>query len=414
MALPFEVLDMIFELAEIRPYARTRQTILMLLSLLRVCRTWRHVAERRLYQSISIHGESLRHIKNRGWSWEDIGKPTARMLIKTLETPRLATLVHDLSLTTTDFLDDRILTELYVKLISMCPKLAYVTISGFNNDLRGELKEVLLGKKDLVWLKISKSIREDHQGDFFCDTVELIGMMTHWPRLQKLYFGENMLCGSDYSEPFPAPSSVLCPQLRGYCISSACLNERDVDALQVVTGRRLEIFIATIEDTKRARVALLRCLAAWAPCLTNVTLDVSYGSKLTKMDRSIAAAFPVLRSLKVLRLETGLVRPSTVLELPALECLEYIILPTDHTEVSQALASGLEVSGTKSGGACRLPMLRRITLEFLCDPPFKVRVSQAILDHLNAVCTKRKIDLNYRVKYPTAGGRNLVDFRYLY
>ncbi|KAH8112921.1 hypothetical protein DFH11DRAFT_1744725 [Phellopilus nigrolimitatus] len=389
MALPPEVLDTIFELVA---FESPRQPEAMLFPLLRVCRTWYPVAERRLYRSISIGEDTSMYTKNRGWFMVNTGKRIARKLIETLENPRLAALVHELSLATSYFRDDRILTGFYIKLISMCPKLAHIRINGFSKDLRDELKEELTGKKNLISLRISKYSREGGQNDFFCDTVELIGMMAHWPRLEIVSFGGDTLCGSGYSEPFPAPSGVLCPQLRRYFISSASLNERDMDALQIITGRRLEAFIADIEDTEQARVALLRCLAAWASCLESVLLDVSYGSKIAEPDRSIAIAFSILPSLKVLKLETGCMRPATLLELPALEVLEYIILPTDHIEVPQALVSGLEVSGTKSD-VCRLPMLRSITLRFLYNSRSSDKVNKASLKRLYEVCATRNIKL---------------------
>ncbi|KAH8112882.1 hypothetical protein DFH11DRAFT_1545427 [Phellopilus nigrolimitatus] len=385
---PTFVLDMIFELArtiENEPHARTRRPKSVLLSFLRVCRSWQPVAERRLYRSISIGKDIL--TENGDILVLNAERPNTRKLIRTLKNPRFAALVQELSLASLHSIDDWINTYLNIWLISMCPNLEHVDIRGYNDSLRGDLKKALVEKKNLTSLAISEYNLEGKPSKHLCNMVEFVGMMAHWPQLEELRFGSDTLRGSGNKKPFPAPSGVLCPQLRRFSgsLRKGFLNERDVNALHAVSGRRLEIFSAYIEDTEHARVALLRCLAAWAPCLTSVDLDVMYYSKITEPDRSIAAAFPALRSLKYLRLETGCVRPATLLQLPALEVLEYVILPTDHTRVPQALASGLEVSGTKSGDACRLPMLRKISLDFLCEPRSPKRVGKATLKHLYEV-----------------------------
>ncbi|KAH8112884.1 hypothetical protein DFH11DRAFT_389161 [Phellopilus nigrolimitatus] len=398
--LPPEVLDMIFKLVGIvktERHTSTRRPETMLVPLLRVCRTWHPVAERRLYRSISIDKDIF--AEKCAMLVLSTGERIAQKLLETLENARIAALVHELSLATFNFYDDWNVTRLHIELISACPNLAHIHIRGYNDDLRGELKEVLMEKKTLVSLTISDYSLKSYPSEYLCDTAELFGMMAHWPKLEKLSFTGLTLRGSDCSEQSPAPSGVICPQLREFD-SCGTLDKRDMDTLHAVSGRRLETFYAFIEDTEHARVALLRCLAVWAPCLTSVDLDVMYCSKITEPDRSIAAAFPALRSLKHLRLETGCVRPATLLELPALETLEYIILPTDHTKVPQALASGLEVSGTKSGELCRLPMLRKIRLVFLYETRSSERDNRADLKHLSEVCATRNIELDDYVNFP--------------
>ncbi|KAH8118027.1 hypothetical protein DFH11DRAFT_873107 [Phellopilus nigrolimitatus] len=369
MDFPSELLDIIFELSEDDTRPDDHASKATLVPFLLVCRKWYPAAERRLYRSIKLNSNIDEGARiSREWATQRI--------IKTLKNARIAALVTELRVVTYDLQHTD--TQSRNELISMCPNLLHIEITGYESSepKLTKLKEVLV-KKDLVSLKV-----HCNNGHAFCKMSELFRMMEHWPKLEKVVF-ERLALDSEYDASLcTLPASVLCPRLRefDFC-DSVPLNEHELRGLLAISGTTLETFRAQIENDENAHAAFRDCLAVWAPRLS--ILDLSWNRA---PHGPIDAACGAMHSLKSLCVSAELMRPEAVSSLPALEVLYYFVSSTDEVE---ELTSFLKKSERNRQAVIRLPLLRNITLW----PQNYHQFGNAAMSRLRVMCAARSIRL---------------------
>ena len=146
---PTELLDRVFSFLEQPSKRLSPQNALVPASL--VCRRWRPIAQRRLFQSIAFTS-SVSKIGG-GLDSQEIFPSRTQRLDPILANDRgLAALIYELRTATDDY--DCEETMRVVGIIRHCPNLRRVEIFGYSNEALPALKAVLL-EKSLVELTIS-------------------------------------------------------------------------------------------------------------------------------------------------------------------------------------------------------------------------------------------------------------------
>ncbi|KAH8110102.1 hypothetical protein DFH11DRAFT_832000 [Phellopilus nigrolimitatus] len=407
MDFPPEILDRIFEMNEFKSHRHTRFDDFSAkrehVPLIRVCRSWRPVAERRLYRAIPLFCRGYgrpgplpaTYVEKRHWQ-----------LCRTLQgNASLAAHVRELYLDLDACENEK--ARVYLKIMNLCPNLSHLTIKQYKAYDLVRLKRVFAAKS---LVKLAISAHDKGPAMPLLSSKELLQMMTMWPMTEDICLDPNVLVSSydrryegyvftgDQHPTETNLSQSSCPELRSLKLGDALLSACDLHGLRAISFPRLQRFSARIMQKSDIQAALATCLKTWSPHLLTLTIDYTFECNVEPRQCTrlpIDDAVMCLSSLRFLSINALLVCPQTILALSALQYINYF-MPT--AEELDALTLGLTVSDTGSTGQAerRMPALR-----FLCIvSPMGERgphCSDKLLaaeKRLQATCETRDVDFN--------------------
>ncbi|KLO08765.1 hypothetical protein SCHPADRAFT_931592 [Schizopora paradoxa] len=386
--IPPELLDRIFKICEryYKRYSYSYGEILLpksrMYPLLLVCRTWRPVAEHRLYKSISIG--SNRTVRDRnGQKMEIVGKEVCRKLCETVQgNPRIASLVRELHMGSLNV--DREESELHVRLIGICKNVDEIELYGCHEALLEDLAQVL-AKADLVslrlWHERLKSFGSD-QKLFSLST--LMKLLPNWPRLEKLFvrlarveygpFHEAELAGSH-------PTPGTCAALRNISIHGVSFNAAQLKQLADICPNLEEISSSIRYDCDEA---LRHCVQVWSSslkvCAIQVFAPSREGPHAFPDNTSPVVSFPLIE-IRELSMPSPLLTPSAMKFLPNVEKLGF----------RGEYHHGMELAKIIENGG--MPRLRELNAFYNSDYREAIddRLERGIAKETRRVCEERNI-----------------------
>lgn len=315
--VPYEIWDIIIHNV-VSEYTDTtlggnalKSTVLLprwyLVPLLRVCKACYPLAEKYLYQSISIGSKFLHRISHIEGEPLDEGLPCvqesskpivnrnereiAEDLLATLEmNARLAGLVEELNLgmETQEVIKTPECTKTHIRILQLCPNLEHVGIRDFHQNEATAVLAALKEKMLISFYIYSQSI-----------TLQILELMQNWPKLKRIEVRGAWWTGV----PSPTPSifkatrfSTLCPKLQTLIFD----DER-------ITGS------ATLD-------ALCDCFNAWSTTLTCLKLNIKRDQAAHLRINKAFSSLKCLRGLHVLGMDLDI---SFLSDLPHLRCLTF-------------------------------------------------------------------------------------------
>lgn len=283
-----------------------------LVPLLRVCKAWYSLAERYLYQTISVGSKFPHHISHIKCEPIDEslacdhesstpivkrnGREIAEDLLAALErNARLAKLVKKLKLG----MERRMVmkspecTRTHIRILQLCPNLEHVGIRDFHHDEANAVFAVLKEKMLLSFYESSSYIQVS------LNALQIFELMQNWPQLKSIEIQEGWWPGI----PFTAPSvfdasrfSPLCPELQTLIFND-----------EHITGS------ATLD-------VLCGCFNAWSTTLTCLKLRIREKQAAHQRINKAFSSLKCLRELHVLFMDLDM---SPLSDLPHLRCLAF-------------------------------------------------------------------------------------------
>lgn len=338
MGCPPEILDQIMGDVEAWRYNYFFLPQAPLTPLLRVCKAWTPIAERRLYQTISIGtyfqsvaaagADRVAHVRKRRLSG------IAHELLSTLQlSPRLCALVRRLRLTTEDF-QERAQSEEYVRILQLCPNVDSVHLRGYHPD---EVRAFVdaLRPKSLTSLVVSGLDRSGGQCGPLCTLSELQQVMARWPDLQCVQFYNGALSTSVGPHPAISAPSKACSQLLIIELPSGPeLSSGQLRALLTMRPSGVQKLHIRVSDSGDALSALCACLHAWASSLA----DLRIAFPRSVLDTTpLAAALSQLTSLRRLHVIPIMLPAHALSDLGHLRELFYYARRTGIADLAKVL-----------------------------------------------------------------------------
>ncbi|KAI0086556.1 hypothetical protein BDY19DRAFT_995846 [Irpex rosettiformis] len=348
-----------------------------LLPFLRVCKGWKPIAERRLYQSIAI---GTTHHRSR--------KSAVPLLSRTLKgNPYLAGLVRQLRMleNSSQKSPDQYLA--HAAIVSACTQLSHLTLLGFatSKKVLNVLRTSIIGLTSLRTLVLVQHIEwaafdKTHFG--LCSTADILQWMSRWRDIQHVVVLANAklppswkngqssdLClatnkqrrnhglrksaaasnGGSSSEASSSSQQLLSfPRLRTFSFYQPSISE---SALQTLKTAAPSLTTLRIDFASIPMHILCECLATWAPTLHTLLLRHAAD---TAFDSQIENALGQLMNLRYLHTTANLVPPQILHHLLALEDLQYLVREVTHFDMLVEVVPA------------QLPNLRQFVLYCLC------------------------------------------------
>ncbi|KAI0086565.1 hypothetical protein BDY19DRAFT_350599 [Irpex rosettiformis] len=336
-----------------------------ILPLIRMCKWWRPVAERRLYQSIVIR--------------------TARypnpvdILLRTLEgNPRLAGLVRELRMVEPVH-QGPAHTQTLAGIISACTQLSYLTLIGFVAS-KLALKRLQTSLSSLSSLRSLVLVQHDRWKGFnntshfgLCSAEEILQWMTQWPDIEHVV----VLTGAKLPPEWRTgrfsqnslPSNNQFPCLRTFSFLQPTTSSAPIQALKMAAPR-LETLRIDLEATSDWDIR--DALATWAPTLHTLHL---YHSTQLVFEPQLGDLLGQLSKLRSLHTTSCLIPPEILHRCATLEMLDYTIETLAHVD----------------GLIEAVPQLLKLVDLKVPTSPIEAEVS-AKMRHLQEICYGRKIE----------------------
>lgn len=299
-----EVLNQIFDLVKQSLEDHTFLPQFPLTPLIRVCKSWRPVAERLLYESISIGShffkytdfyyadvvrsldmsghelsfkDKLKGLASLNTTYEQIAKPKVRcasvfvqQLLETLEnSKRLVDIVKELRIISIDESVEK--SHNHALVLAACPNVLHVEIRyGSFNLLARKIIVNSLETRSLVSLKVC-CFRED---EGLLEVSTLLRLMTNWPDIELVQISPYALLYNDPEDDVGDVEPGCCSKLEVFDMqrSPAVLRPCDLRNFLRMCPAGIKIFRAPLAIDGGMHAVLQACLHAWAPTLE--TLDL--------------------------------------------------------------------------------------------------------------------------------------------
>lgn len=378
--LPPEILDQVIGYVEAWRYDQLFLPQAPLTHLLRVCELWHSIAERRLYQSISI-----------GFDFRSIVVPDAdrelnarkrringivRELLGTLRNnSRLASLVRRLRLNVVDFLS-RELSQHCVEILRLCVVVDSVHILGYHPDDAAAFVDAIRPKSLISLIVSGRGQGGDGCGPL-CSLPELLEIMAGWPHLQSVQFSHAALSPSKAHTVVPHNA---CTQLYTIDIPSgpsfSGYHLRALLSMRPIGVKKLHIMLSNDADSL---AALCGCLYAWASTLVDLRVAfqrVVYDSR----PNSLSEAISRLANLERLHIVPVLIHSHCLANLPRLTEL-----------VFYSNGNGIDDFNSVLGGQNSFPSLRVLKCMLAFDSS-EMDLSN-IYAQIRNICNSRSIAL---------------------
>ncbi len=318
-----------------------------------VCKGWRPVAERRLYQSIAIG--TTRYTYN-----TSAKKTQASLLLRTLkEQSYLAGLVRELRMLEPSGHQGPDQHLAHAGIISACTQLSHLTLLGFatSKKVLSLLRHSIGGLASLRTLVLVQHIKwSGFDGNHFglCTSAELLRWMSRWQDIQHVVVLANKKLpsswangqvystrkGKERAETPAVPGTTASnldhasgsnqqllslPHLRTFTFLQDTMTEMSLQLLTVAAPSLTSLRIAM----ESAMTAVPTSLTTWASTLQNLSLQHPAQNVL---DIGIEAVLNQLSNLRSLRTTSAVIPPHLLPQLTALEVLEYDIQESSHLD----------------------------------------------------------------------------------
>lgn len=341
--LPVEVLYHIFELSKKpRPYNMYIPQR-RLSPLIRVCKHWKPIAERLLYQSVAIGSDLLPHDNwseydriRTSWTLERtraqdgpicLASVIVARFLETIEkNQRLAAIVAELQLLIPADGAPEEQTQRFSKILTTCPNVKHLKIITLSThpNAGSILLEALLLKESLVSFKLD-TLYCARIADPLWKASDVLRMMRKWRQIEHVQASPDTLnyhCPDDEEETEEGVELGCCPKLQTFALGlndcrRALFRSRDLQDLLNMCPAGIRIFKASLTMDAGTLEALGDCIRAWAPTLENLNLRGSLVDETTSsppLSDSVAG----LTRLKILALETLVLDPCVLSTLPNL------------------------------------------------------------------------------------------------
>lgn len=290
--LPPEILDKIVGYVEAWRYDQLFLPQAPLTHLLRVCKLWQSISERRLYRSISI-GFDFRSIvvpeedRELNARKRRINGIVCELLGTLRKNSRLASLVRRLRLNVMDF-RSRELSQHCVEILRLCVVVDSVHIFGYHPDDAAAFVDAIR-PKSLVALIVSGRGRGGDGCGPLCSLPELLEIMAGWPHLKSVQFSHAALSPSKGHSVVPHKA---CTQLHTIDVPSGPRfsghHLRVLLSMCPIGVKKLHIMLSNDADSV---AALCECLYAWASTLVDLRIAfprVVYDSRPPSLSEAIS------------------------------------------------------------------------------------------------------------------------------
>lgn len=213
--------------------------------LLRVNKHWNAIGRRRLYGAISLKGQ-----------W------VSRPLRKTLEKNKaLAELVTELVMDTELSSQDPKETADHMQIVAVCPNLQHLTVLGYASADVQKYRAAIASRASLVTLNLS-------EGSGMFTFVQLLEMLSGWPKLEKLILKDTLL-PSD--APLSSTPGTPCSHLKMVKIIDT-LDATKQFSFSAFAAMAPSVSVLWVQAQREMPADLVDGLRAWASTLEALCL----------------------------------------------------------------------------------------------------------------------------------------------